>query len=112
MSIAEMTEEIVNELKVEFQNTPEYSEAILRNKIKSVIRELRMKRNYIASGLSEDEIEADMECYYSVILNVARYDYNQMGAEGEVTHSENGILRTYESRDSLWKGVHAFVKVF
>lgn len=107
-----MTEEIVAELKEEFKNEPEFSEAILTNKVNSAIRELRMKRNYSASNLNESQIESDMENYYSVITNVARYDYSQRGVEGEISHSESGISRSYESRDNLWRGVHAFVRVF
>lgn len=107
-----MTEDIVSELTEEMKNEPGFSEIILANKVNSAIRELRMKRNYVATSMSESDIEADIENYYSVILNVARYDYSQRGIEGEVTHSENGIMRSYESRDNLWKGVHAYVRVF
>lgn len=106
-----MTEEIIADLTEELSSEPDFSASILKNKVKAVIRELRMKRNYIASGMSEDEIDSDMENYYSVVLDVARYDYNQRGAEGELSHTENGISRMYESRDNLWKGVHAYVKV-
>lgn len=35
--------------------------------------------------------------YNSNILNIAVYLYNRQGAEGELSHSENGINRTYSS---------------
>lgn len=107
-----ITDSIVEELTQELHNEPDFSETILRNKVNSAIRELKMKRNYSATSMSSDDIDADLENYYSVILNVARYDYSQRGIEGEITHSENGIMRSYESRDNLFKGVHAFVRVF
>lgn len=33
------------------------------------------------------------------VVAVAVYLYNKRGAEGEITHDENGIRRTYESAD-------------
>lgn len=35
--------------------------------------------------------------YYNLQLEIAIYLYNKQGAEGQLTHSENGISRTYES---------------
>ena len=106
-----MTEEIVDMLTVELQNEPEFNADILENKVKAVVRELKSRRNYSATGMTDKEIEADMENYFSVIVDVSRYDYNQRGAERELSHSDNGVSRTYESRDALWRQVHAFVKV-
>jgi hypothetical protein len=57
-------------------------------------------------------IAADLENYYSVIRSVALYDYNQRGAEGQVSHDENSIGRTWVDRDKLFNGVVAFVKIF
>lgn len=109
--VEQMMEEIVDDLTEELKNEPDFNAAILKNKVKAAIRELKTKRNYIASNMSESQIDADIQNYYSVILNVARYDYNQIGAEGEISHSENGVQRQYESRDNLWRSVHAFVRV-
>ena len=35
--------------------------------------------------------------YESRLVEIATYLYNKRGAEGEVSHNENGISRTYES---------------
>lgn len=111
MNEIQMTEEIVADLTEELKDDPDFNAAILRNKIKAAVRELKLKRNYNDSNMSASDIDSDIVNYYSVILNVARYDYNQRGAEGETHHSENGVARTYESRDALWRSVHAYVRV-
>ena len=106
-----MENEIFDELKTELEDDPNFNEKILKVKIKNAIRDVRIRRNYKASTYSDDAIEKDMERFYVVILNVARYDYNQVGIEGEQAHSENGVNRTYVSRDSLMATVHPFVDV-
>lgn len=46
--------------------------------------------------------------YESLQIEIAAYMMNKRGAEGQLSHSENGTSRTYESGDvppSLLKGV-------
>ena len=103
--------EIIDDLTTELCEEDTFNQAVLAVKVKSAVKELIAKRNYSATNWDEEKIQADIEKYYSVVLNLARYDYNMVGAEGESSHTENGISRTYVSRDSLFKGVHAFVSV-
>lgn len=52
--------------------------------------------------------------YEHVQLEIASYLYNKRGGEGETQHSENGILRTYESAsvpESMLKDVVPFVGI-
>lgn len=84
---------------------------VLAVKVKAVVRELLNIRNYENSGMTDTEIEQDINRYYTQCMNVARYDYNQLGAEGEETHNENGISRKYIERGRLWSGVVPFAKV-
>lgn len=86
-------------------------ENVLSVKVKAVVRELLSIRNYENSGMTDEEIEADIHRYYTQCMNVARFDYNQLGAEGEDTHNENGISRKYIDRNKLWCGVVPFAKV-
>lgn len=47
-------------------------------------------------------------------IEIAVYLYNKQGAEGQIVHGENGIMRTYESSDvpeSLMRGITPFVGV-
>ena len=112
VNVEVIVNEIVDDLKIELSDEPTFKVEILRNKVKNACREVMMKRNYKVTRYTDDEILDDLFNYYSVIENLARFDYNQLGAEGEQSHTENGITRSYVSRDSLLKGVHAFVKVF
>ena len=107
-----MIEEIVAELMAKLHDEPDLTEDICRAEVKNVIRELRMKRNYTATSMSEEDILKDIENYHSVVRNVAEVRCVKMGAEGEIGHSENGIVRSYVNEDDLWKGVHAYVRVF
>lgn len=84
---------------------------VLAIKVKAVVRELLNIRNYEHSGMTDEEIGTDIERYYTQCMNVARYDYNQLGAEGEDSHSENGISRKYVERGKLWSGAVPFAKV-
>ncbi len=103
--------EILMDLTAEFCGEETFKQEILAVKVKLAVKELIAKRNYSASTYTEDQILDDLYNYYATISNVARYDYNQLGAEGEKAHSENGVSRTYVDRDELFKGVHAFVKI-
>ncbi len=50
--------------------------------------------------------------YQSKQIEIALFLYNKQGAEGETSHNENGIDRTYENADipdSLMKGIVHFV---
>lgn len=107
-----LQDEIVAELTVELQDEPTFNVNILATKVRNAIREVKMKRNYQATSYTDEQVEKDLYNYFSVIKSVALYDYNQIGAEGEQSHSENSISRTWVDRDDLFKGVHAFVKVF
>lgn len=107
-----LQDEVVAELTVELQDEPTFNINILVTKVRNAIREVKMKRNYQATSYTDEQIEKDLYNYFSVIKSVALYDYNQIGAEGEQSHSENSVSRTWVDRDDLFRGVHAFVKVF
>lgn len=54
------------------------------------------------------------EKYHALQIEIANYLLCKRGAEGETSHSENGISRTYESADvtdSMLKGVTPYVSV-
>lgn len=61
-----------------------------------------------------DDIETVPAKYHAVQLEIASYLINKSGAEGETSHSENGITRAYESGsipDSMLKQVIPHGKV-
>ena len=104
--------ELNNDLKAEIIGSgAEVLEGVLAVKVKAVVRELLSIRSYENSGMTDEQIESDLQRFYTQCMNVTRYDYNQLGAEGEETHSENGISRKYIERGKLWAGVVPFAKV-
>lgn len=69
------------------------------------------ERAYPFSTEHKDTVPAK---YRSNQLEIALYLYNKRGAEGEVSHNENGINRTYESAsvpESMLRGITPFVGV-
>ena len=104
--------EIFDDLKAELTGSGEdVIDSVLAIKVKAVVRELLSIRGYENSGMTDEEIESDLPRFYTQCMNVARYDYNQFGAEGEESHNENGISRKYIDRGKLWCGVVPFAKV-
>ena len=61
-----------------------------------------------------DEIDVVPKRYGLLQCEIAAYLLNKRGAEGETSHSENGISRSYESADvpmSMMKEVVPFCEV-
>ena len=92
-------------LALEMSSDPTYNADVVASKVSAVVRELMQRRRYKTSGMPEWAIEEDLENYYTQALNVARYDFNTIGAEGEDRHTENGIDRSFTERGKLWAGV-------
>lgn len=97
--------EITTALALELSGEPTYDSDVLSSKADAVIRELMQMRRYNKSSMTETQIVDDLENYYTQVINVTRYDFNTIGAEGEDTHSENGISRKFTERAKLWNGV-------
>lgn len=108
-TIAEdLQNQIVDELTTELSDDEAFNSDILEIKVRNAMREVKRKRNYPASYTVE-MIEADLEDYYDVIHDLALFEYNKVGAEGQSLHSEDDVQRSWVSKDDLLKGVHAFV---
>ena len=85
----------------------EQAVAILSSKIKNAVREVRSRRNY-PEHFSDEQVAKDLEKHYSNIRELALYDFNQFGAEGQMSHNENGTNRTWKSRNDCLIGVFAY----
>lgn len=107
----DLQNEIIDELTVELEGESDFNAIILANKVKNAIREVKLVRNYKSTNYTDEQINEDIVKFYSVIMNLARYDYNMLGAEGQSSHSENGITRAYVSRESLLANVTPFIDV-
>ena len=107
-----LQEEIIAELTIELSGQPTFNADVLAVKVKSAIREVKNRRNYQATSYTDEQIEKDLyDNYYSTIKNLALYDFAQIGAPFENSHSENSIGRSWVSRDEILRSVHAFVQV-
>lgn len=102
----ELMEEILEDLKIELSLTKEFDINILSSKVKNAVREIRRDRNY-PTAYTDEMIASDLEVYYSNIRELALYDFNQAGAEGQTSHSENNISRAWKSRLECKAGIVA-----
>lgn len=101
----ELINDIYNSLEIELQITDaNYNSSLCLVKVKNATNEVRNARNY-PSTYTEDMIVADLKKFFSVIRDVALYDYNTVGAEFETSHNENSLRREWVSRDKLFFGV-------
>ncbi|HWT74309.1 MAG TPA: phage head-tail connector protein [Mobilitalea sp.] len=56
-------------------------------------------------GSTEAQKTTVLTAYSDVVFDVALFMYNMQGAEGEKSHSENGVNRSYQSIDDLLTGI-------
>ncbi len=102
-----LLQEVLEDLVTELDLLEDSDIAILTSKIKNAYREVKRARNYQPEH-TQTFIDKDMENFYSNIRELALYDFNQVGVEGQVGSVENGISRTYKSRRECLDGVYAF----
>lgn len=101
-----MIEEIIAELTIELRLTDPhlFNADLLAAKVNSAYREVQAARRYPADYTAE-MIADDMLKFYSNVLGLARYDYNQIGAEGQKSYHEDGVTVHYVDRATLFYGV-------
>lgn len=105
-----LVNEVLEDLITELGLTEASDIAVLTSKIRNAYREVKRTRNY-QSGHTQEFIDRDMEGFYSNIRELALYDFNQVGAEGQTSHSENGTSRVWKERRECLNGVFAFCGV-
>lgn len=112
MDIAGLQGEVATDLIAELKiaESDEASRGRLQVKVKNAIREVKFIRNY-SKNYTEEQVTDDLEKHYSVIRELALYDYNQIGAEGVLSYSENGESRSWKDRQDCLKGVVAICRV-
>lgn len=102
-----LIEEILKDLMAELDLEDGSDSRILCSKIRNAYREVKRTRNY-QPGHTQEFIDRDMGNFYSNIRNLALYDYNQVGAEFQSNHTENGYNRTWIDRKECLNGIVAF----
>lgn len=106
----ELIQSIYEQLMVDINPTREGEAAILLIKVKNAYREVKAVRNY-PSDATDTFITTDMAHFYSVIYNVAMYDFNIRGAEWQSTINENGEYRSFVDRSKLFSEVTPFAEI-
>lgn len=102
--VNEVFEELHNDLVIDNA----HDEKKLLIKVKNAVREVKNRRSY-PSHFTDEDIQKDLEKLQSNIYSLALYDYNQIGVEGQLSHSENGESRTWKDREECLRGIFAWV---
>lgn len=102
-----LIKEILEDLTTELGLVKETDKAVLTSKVKNAYREVKRTRNY-QSFHTQEFVDNDMENFYSNIRELALYDFNQVGVEGQVSHNSNGTSRTWKDRKECLSGITAF----
>ena len=111
-SFQELYDEVLADVQSALSADDDYNEGLAGVKVKIAIKDVKERRNYQVTTLSDADIYNDLaNNYYSAIFNLAMYDYNQSGVEGEESHNENSVNRHWVKRDDILKEVHAFVGI-
>lgn len=108
--MAEMTDKL-NQLKILLGKQGDNSEDDLLLMLLTLSGQKILERVYPYN----DSIKEVPSRYATKQVEIAVYLYNKRGAEGQISHNENGISRAYESADvpeSLMKGITPYVGVF
>lgn len=112
VDITQLQDEIVTELTAQLETEENFNAVALNAKVKIAILDVMGRREYENSHYTDEKILNELGVrYYSTIVRLALYDYNQIGAEGQTQHSENSINRSWAERDKILSDVHPFVKI-
>lgn len=96
----ELIQEIYEQIMADVNPTRPGDASVLLLKVKNACREVKEVRNY-PDDASESFIVSDLGKHWSVIYNLALYDFNIRGAEWESTINENGEYRSFVSREKV-----------
>lgn len=111
-SIGEIKNRIMNVLRPELTRTdPNYNEDLLSAKVDQVLDEAQSIRRYAETGYSEATIINDLANGIPIFTAVSRYDYNQIGAEGQTQYSGDGESIHYVERGKLWYGWNPLARI-
>lgn len=100
--IEKLKEEMLDSIEVYFKQTGEkVDEDFVLLLIDSLVDEYKTKRNY-PDYFTDEQISADVIAYFTrkkayFVMKVIPVMVGKIGAEGQVSHSENGISRTWET---------------
>lgn len=107
----EMITDLIADLTTELTITdPNFNSTLLTSKVNNAVKDVKRARNY-PSSYTDEMIDTDIVRFYTQARAIALYDYNQVGAENEESHSENNISRSFLDRNKLFAGITPFSRV-
>ena len=107
----EMITDLIADLTTELTITdPNFNSTLLTSKVNNAVKDVKRARNY-PSSYTDEMIDTDIVRFYTQARAIALYDYNQVGAENEESHSENNINRSFLDRNKLFAGITPFSRV-
>ena len=108
----DLKQEVFDELKIELQNEPTFTDEVLELKVKDAYRKVRSRKQYQNTLFTEEMIEKHMyTCHFQDVKDIALYNFNKIGAEGQSSHSENNVSRSWRSEDEVLGNICAFVGI-
>ena len=111
--IVGLREEIHAELTEEFKNDPAFNVTTMKIKVNDAYRKVRSRKCYENTSYTDKQIEKDLyDRHFQDVKDIALYNYGKDGAEFQLSHSENGISRTWRTEDEILGNITAFVKIF
>lgn len=106
-----MEEELASDLTTELEiSDKNFNAILLTSKIKNALRDVIKARRY-PTNYTKEQIEKDLQNYYSNCREIALYDYNKVGIDFENSHSENSVSANFSDRNNLFAGIIPFSKV-
>lgn len=108
----ELAETIYSELEEELSSelTEEHDKILLLQKVRNAVDDVECSRNYQDHHTDEFR-KKDLKRMKPIIKRLVLYDWNTIGAEGHSSYSDNGISRTFTSRDDILSQVIPFATV-
>lgn len=99
--------DLLTELKIEMEASgfKTYNDMFLRQKLKQAIGKVNRARRFTPS----ENMLYDTK-YEDKILELAIIFLAQIGAEGETSHSENGISRSYREEKDVLREIIPLIK--
>ena len=115
VSMQMIKESIIENSLIYFDTTGEsISDEFLLLLVDSLMDEYKAKRNY-PGYFTEEQVDADVAAYFKrkksyFSMKVIPAMVGKIGAEGQASHSENGISRTWET-DTWFSDVIPYCEV-
>lgn len=97
-----------------FSMFPELKEQEISTMLIDFVIEKYKDKRHFPKSFAQSDIEKDIKEHISTIAMAVVDVFMKAGAEGQTTHSENGISRTYENAyisSSVFKDILPFVDV-